>query len=331
MLEVVGDFVPSLDQTDMTSAATVVAFDSEGRAVGKTYFDTPNKASIAVERGTYDVLLFNGLMYSGEDTHLDGVTFRGIDRFETFEAVAKEGSLIRRLGTRADDEFIASNEMEIVTSALWGKETVTESREYYVKYKNGENGYVTPPNYVYADSLLTPAPVSYVAQLLVKIKNISSVAGASAALYGFVGSAYMSSRMPNSQFPVTHQFNLNNRQWIDQSQNLGTIESPEFVTFGPPLDDDPNHKYEVYIKMVLVDGKELEFTFDDDYLRGQMAPIVEEIKANHASQIAINYKLEIPLEIDLTHGEIPETEPVEGGVGIGGWGDDELITVPITP
>jgi hypothetical protein len=320
MLEVEGDWVPSLGLSDMTMNATAVAFDGEGNSV-KEYFYSPNTVKIPVDNGSYDVMLFNGLMYGPDDAHLDGVFFRGTDKFDTFEAVAKEGTLIRRLGTRADDEYIASSQMEIVTSAVQS-ENVNGERSYYIKYKNGENGFDTPEDYVYARMQMTPVALSYVAQVVVTIKNISSAAGASAALYGFVGSAFMASRMP-SHFYVTHQFNLNSRKIIDKAGDIGTIESPEFVTFGPPL-DVPDHRYEVYIKMVLVDGQEMEWTID---VTEQMLPIIEEIKANQSGEVQIDYHLEIPLDIEL---ELPVVDPVEGFIGIDGWDDDELITVPIT-
>jgi hypothetical protein len=321
VLEVEGDWMPSLGVADMTMNATAVAFDSEGGAV-KEYFYSPDKVEIPVTESTYDVLLFNGLMYSPDDTHLDGLKFRGTDRLETFEVMTKEGSLNSRLGSRSQDEYIASNDMEIVTSALQSQ-VVDESRSYYMKYKDGENGLETPEDYVYAQMQMTPVPLSYEAQVVVTIKNISSAAGASAALYGFVGSAFMASRLP-SHFYVTHHFNLNSRKWIDQDNDTGTIESPRFVTFGPPL-DVPDNKYEVYIKMILVNGEEHEWTFD---VTEQMQPIIEEIKANFESGATIHYQLEIPLELYL---ELPVVEPVEGSVGVGNWSDDELITVPITP
>jgi hypothetical protein len=320
MLEVIGDWVPSLNQADMTMNATAVAFDGEGNAI-KEYFYKPNTVDIHVDEGTYDVMLFNGLMYAPDDTHLDGVTFRGTDKLDTFEAVAKEGSLIRRLGTRTEGEYIATNEMEIITSAVESA-AVDKSRSYFAKYKNGENGFDTPENFVYTTLDMTPVAMSYEAQVVATIKNITSAAGASAALYGFVGSAFMASRQP-SHFYVTHQFNLNSRKILDKVEDIGTIESPVFVTFGPPL-DVPDKKYEIYIKMVLLNGQELEQRFD---VTEQMVPIIEEIKNNLSDGETINFRLEIPIEIEF---ELPVVEPVEGTIGIEGWGDDELIRVPIT-
>jgi hypothetical protein len=321
MLQVKGDWVPSLDKSDMTMNATAVAFDAAEGEIIKEYFYSPNTVNIHVDEGSYDVMLFNGLMYEPDDTHLDGVYFRGTDKLGTFEAVAKEGTLIRRLGTRADGEYIATNEMEIVTSALQS-EDIDGSRSYFTKYKNGRNGFDTPEDYIYSTLNMTPVAMSYEAQVVVTVKNVTSAAGASAALYGFVGSAFMASREP-SHFYVTHQFNLNSRKFTDRAEDIGTIESPVFVTFGPPL-DVPDHKYEVYIKMVLVNEQELEQTFD---VTEQIKPIIEQIRTNLSGGVTIDYRLEIPLELEL---ELPVVEPVEGSIGIEGWDDEELIYVPIT-
>lgn len=320
LIEVSGDWIPSLGKDDMSMDATALAFGAD-RKIVKAYFYDPHTVDIPLTRGTYDVMLFNGLMYSETDTHLDEVYFRGTDRLDTFEAVASEGKSIKRLGTRAEAAYVASNDMEIVTSALQSID-VDGSGGYRMKYRNGKEILDTDHDNIYKELSMTPVALSYETQVVVRIKNISSAAGASAALYGFVGSAFMASRMP-SDFYVTHQFGLNNRRTIDEALDIGTIESPVFVSFGPPL-NAPDNRYEIYIKMALVDGREIERSFD---VSEQMAPIVEEIKTNFESGTTIHYRLEIPLEIEL---ELPVVEPVEGSLGIDGWADDELIRVPMT-
>jgi hypothetical protein len=318
-LAVTGDWQPSLGKTDMTMNATAMAFDHNGDVI-KEYFYNPSSVDIPVTGGTYDVMLFNGLMYSPTDTHLDDVYFRGTDALDTFEAVASRGSAIGRIGTRAEDEYIASNYMEIVTSGVQQVD-VEASKSYFLKYKNGQNGYDIPTDDIYVDLNIVPVALSYATQVVMTIENISSAAGASAALYGFVGSAYMASREP-SHFYVTHHFNLNSRRMLDRTGDVGTIESPVFVTFGPPL-DALDSRFEVYVKMVLVNGSEMTRSFD---VTDQMKPIIEEIKENLGSRVDINYELEIPIDVEV---ELPIVEPVGGSIGIEGWDDEELIHVPI--
>lgn len=321
MIQATGDWNPSLGRTDMTMDATAVAYDASGLAA-KEYFFNPTTVTIPVDRDTYDVVLFNGLMYSANDTHLDNIWFRGIDKLDTFEAVAREGALIKRLGTRSgENEYIASNDMEIITSAV-ERQDVDASRSYYIKYRNGENGFDTPKDYIYSELDMTPVAMSYEAQLVVTVKNISSAYSASAALYGFVGSAFMASRMP-SHFYVSHHFNLNNKKMIDTPKDVGTIESPVFVTFGPPL-DAPDNKYEVLVKITLINGEDFDVPIFD--VTDQLADVIEAIKENQTGGGTTQYRLEIPVTIEV---DLPIVDPVEGSIGLDKWGDEEEIRVPV--
>lgn len=136
MLYVEGDWLPSLGKTDMYMNATAVVYKKEAGMFRKEYFFAPDYVTVPVEKGDYDVVIFNGLMYSAEDTHLDNVYFRGIDGFDTFEAVAVEAEANRRLG-KSEGEYIASNDMEIITSAS-DEQPIDGSSSYYLKYKNGK-------------------------------------------------------------------------------------------------------------------------------------------------------------------------------------------------
>jgi hypothetical protein len=323
LIEVEAEWEPSLGEE--TVNGTAMLFDAEERSLKTANIYKPDTTvSLSAGRGTYDVVLFNGVIFSPDDSaiDLDGVMLRGGDHLDTFEAMAEEGSRISRLGSRGPDEYIATNEMEIIASALH-RQQVDDNSSYYVKYKNGHNGFDTPGNYVSAKIEMTPVPLSYEAQVVVKIKNMASAAGASAALYGFVGSAFMASREP-SHFYVTHQLGLSNRKMLDEAEDIGTIESPTFVTFGPPL-DAPDNKYEVYLKMVLVNGEEREWTVD---VGEQVKPIIEAIKANLSGGATIRYHLKIPIEIEI---ELPTVEDIKGSVNVDDWGDDELIVAPIMP
>lgn len=305
----------------MTMDATAVAYDAGGLAV-KEYFFSPRTVTLPVDAGTYDVMLFNGLMYAPDDVKLDGgIYFRGTESLSTFEAVAGEGSQGRMLA-RAEGEYIASNSMEILTSAV-DRQQIDASRAYYKKYDNGENGLDTPSDFVAAELSMTPAPMSYESQIVVKVVNMSSIngGGASAALYGFVGSAMMATRWP-THFYVTHHLNLNSARITDTAKDSGTIQSPVFVTFGPPL-DAPDNVYKVLVKIRMVNGKDFEETFD---VTEQILPVIEAIRDNHATGATMQYKLEIPLEVEV---DLPKVDPVEGSIGLDEWGPDEIITVPI--
>lgn len=319
LIYVEGDWMPSRGEDDMSMNATAVAYGSGGQQI-KEYFFDPNNVTIPVTKGTYDVMIFNGLMYSPEETHLDNVFFRGTDRIDTFEAVVREAAPNRRLG-RAEGEYIASNEMEIVTSAVQRQE-ITSEQGYYLKYKDGKNGFPIPDDYVEAELYMTPVPVSYESRIVLTIDNISSAYTAHAALYGFVGSVFMQERLP-SHFYVTHQFTLNNKRMIPGYEDRGTIETPTFVTFGPPV-DAPDKTYQVYIRITLVNNTVFEETVD---ITEQVQQVIEAIRENIGGAGDMEYQLTIPLDLTL---ELPKVDPVEGGIGVGDWEEDEIIRVPIT-
>lgn len=313
-----GDWQPSLGRADMTMDATALAYDSRGGMV-KEYFFDPGHVTLTVDKGLYDVLVFNGLMYAPEDTHLDGIYFRGVDRLDTFEAFAGETEPNRRL-SRADGEYIATNNMEIFTSAT-DRRQIETGKEYFIKYRNGKNGFEIPDGHIEAEIELVPQAMTYPCQVRFTITHISSAYAANAAVYGFSGSAFVASRRP-SGFRVTHHVNLNNKVILSSDDDTGTIESPVFATFGPALDTP---QCSVYVSVMLVNGIELEREFD---VTDQVLPFVARVKDNLLGTLPTQYRLSIPIELEL---ELPLVQPIEGEIGLGDWDDDEIITIPVKP
>lgn len=322
LLYIEGDWQPSLGKTNMSQDATAMLYRSGDGLYDKEYFYNPDNVTARVTSGAYDILLFNGLMYAENDTHLDGILFRNTDKIGTFEAYAKEGTANRRLQARADD-YITTNDMELLTS-LWTSQTVEGNNEYYIKYRDGKNGYPVVPDYVESEIYMVPRPISYHCNVMVTLVNPRSAAVANGALRGFVGSVFMQSRMP-SHIDVTHQFRLNNLTPISPDPATGdpsgTIESPEFVTFGPPL-DLPDRIYEFEISILLQDETSVNRTFD---VTEQVELVIDQITAQLNPAVPVSV-ITIPIVIDepIVLPKMPDA-----GVGVGDWSDDELITVPI--
>lgn len=321
LLRVDGDFVPSLRQHDMSMKATAVLYGSDGGAqFSKNYFASPTGVTIPVTRGDYDVLLFNGMMYSESNTHLDYIHFRGTDRLSTFEAVVSEGEPNRRLG-RAGDEYIASNEMDTLAAISLPRHHIDNEAGYFIKYKNGKNGYPTVEDYVESSVVLTPCVVSYSCRVVVSLVNPGSAYVANGSLRGFAGSVFLSTRMPSSM-EVTHQFRLNDL-YVEAGSDpeRGSIRSPYFLTFGPPL-DQPDRRYTISVSIVLVDGSVFDRTFD---VTAQVDPWIARIRDNLASP-GNPLEISIPIEIEI---ELPVVEPIGGSIGMDDWEDEEIIKVPI--
>lgn len=319
MLQIEGNWAPSLDREDMSQDATALIYGHGNGVAGKEYFYAPRTATVRLQTGLYDVVIFNGLMYSGEDTHLDGVFFRGTDHLDTFEGCAREEAPSRRLA-RAEGEIIATNDMEILTSA-WAQEQFEGEDSYYLKYRNGKNGFPVTPDYIESSLHLTPFAVSYTTRVIVHLVHPNSALIANGAFRGFAGSVFMASRMP-SHVTVTHQLKLNHKQYDDATQKTGTIRSDDFVTFGPPL-DLPSRKYEFELSIILVNGATFHQVYD---VTSQIAPVIERIKANQGKSAPVETGIEIVITISA---ELPDVEVDPGAIGVIGWEDDEIIRVPI--
>ena len=336
MLYVEGDWMPSLNLTDMSMDATAILYAADnGELAFKSYFSLPNSTTVPATRGQYDLLLFNGLMYSEQNTHLDNIYFRGTDRFSTFEAVAEEsngngnGSRIIDI----DGEYVASNEMELLTSMRTAVE-IEGNVGYHLKYQNGKNGYPTYTDYIESSVYLTPTPVSYECQVIVNLVNPASAYVSYGAVRGFAGSVFMADRMP-SHMKAAHVVRLNSLV-LDKNpapgldpinpdgDPTGSIRSPKFVTFGPPLDNPADWKYEFEISIVLVDGNQYNDIID---ITGQVEAVISEIRKNlnTATPVVTGYIIVIEVGVALE-----KLDPVDGQIGVGDWEDDEIIQVPIS-
>jgi len=325
LIEIKGNWVPSLGMEDMSGRATAMLYHND--KVTKEFFLKPNSVTARVTQGEYDILIFNGMMFSEENTNLDHILFRNTNNIAHFEAVAVEVAPNARL-VRANGEYIASNDMELLTVART-QLSVEGERLYYLKYKNGRDMNTNMESIVERTVSLTPYAVSYPTQVMIHLTNPSSAAIANGALRGFVGAVMMASGAP-SLFDVTHHLRLNNLIITNQGTagnpndpETGTIESPWFVTFGPPLDES-NRRYTFELSIILRDGQTVNGTFD---ITDQINATILRIKNYRQTPTTIQFRLTIPIEISVN---LPKVEG-ESGVDVNDWEEDEIIRVVIKP
>ena len=322
MLAVTGDWQPSLGdgRSDMSNQATALAWSAGGESLREFFLTPGNRVGFRVGAGMYDVMIFNGLMYAADQTHLDGVMFAGTEAQATFAAVAGPGILNQRL-TRSDGEYIATNDMEVVAS-MTARQEISDDGAYHIKYQNGENGFDTPGDYIEAELAMVPHALSFPCRVEVEVHGNSSMIGAAAALRGVAGSALMASRRPSADFTVTHQLTLNNKRQLGAAdEDRVSIYSPEFVTFGPPLD---GARVELDLRFGLVNGEYYDPGTID--VTGQLAQFIADVKANLAGVQPVKHGLTIPIKVTV---ELPAVDPVEGAIELGRWSDDEIINFPV--
>lgn len=337
-LRIESDWGSALGQEQMLDA-TVMLY-REG-AMTKEFFSRPNGVSAQVTRGQYDILAFNGVMESESATNLNHVYFRGTDRLETFEAYAAEGVANSRLA-RAEDDYIASNEMELFAFGYAGL-YVEENARYALKYRGGR---VQPPvDWVSLeqDVEVMPRVVSYRFQVrLTNVVNPRSALYASGALRGFAGSVFLapSSGIPQAGIRAAHHLNLTTLSNVRTSRNnlneeVGILHSGVFVSFGPPLPDDPDRiadadEYTFEPSFVLKDNTVFAPGEPIDITR-QVNEAIRRIHRHHIGDedIAIDenlFTIEIADRVELP--VISSTDVVE----VTDWDDgDERIIIWIKP
>lgn len=313
LLHIEGDWVPSLGVADMTGNATAVLY-RDGLPAGKSFFTQPASATANVSHGDWEILIFNGLMFSEQNTNLTRIVYRNTDRAATFEVLSTEPAPNARL-VRADGEILVDGGMAVVAAARGGIQIEAEPL-FYVKYEDGRRVYFDDVEHVEAEISLTPVSLTHYAKVIVDVINPASAAVANGALRGFAASAFMSTALP-SHTEGTHQLKLNNLTMYELTR--GTIESPRFATFGPPLDLTAERSYTFELNTILRDGTEFSQTAD---VTDQVLEAIERIKQNRADGIYSPAEIIIRARVEL-----PETEG--SMVGVTPWQDDELITVKI--
>ncbi len=344
-LEVEGSWSKSLGIDDMYDA-TVLLHKADGSR-GKEYLSRPNGTTTRVKRGDYDVMVFNGVMVSEEETNLDHVFFRGTDSLGSFEAYAARGNPLPRL-PRHDDEYIASNEMELLTFAHH-RVYIDADENIYVRYDNGKyTGTEASVAFLAGRVESVPRAVSFRFQVLMNgIINPVSARNVTGSLRGFLGSAYMpySGERPRPGFRATHHLTFTQpkgtRTRVDMNgSERGELVSQTFVTFGPPLPQTEDEvkklpRTGVYFfepVFLLRDGTEYAPGIYD--VTDQVNRTIRRMLEHHGDgeDISLDENIfEIVID-DVVTLPIVEDDGGNGGGGGGGvsvdpWEDDEEVIV----
>lgn len=275
------------------------------------------RKTIALDQGDYSILVFNDYMYSESQTFLRNIRYRGTRAFDTFEAYT---TLAGNRFKAKEGEVIVNNPDTLSTRSTMDL-SIEGMKTFHLKYKNGKNGFPTSANYVEDSLLFTPCRVVHKCAVSVHVLNVKALNGvgkARASLRGFSGSVFLANRLPGHD-NVTHQFSLNSLKLDPESTSDGTI-SAKFSTFGPPL-DLPDRRYELEINVLYPSGREAPpFLFDiTDQLTAQVARMNVDRLANKPIMDDIVIHVEITLDSDKGDWD----------VGLGDWGDDIIITVPV--
>lgn len=338
-LQIESDWVYSLNKPRMQEATAMLY--KRDMAAQKEYFSTPNIVRARASQGIYDILIFNGIMESERITNLDHIFFRGTGKRETFEACAQEGTSINRLSP-ADNEFVASNSMELFACAQESA-SIEGDKDYYLKYKNGKNGYPVYPDFIETLVEMTPKAVSYRFQVkLTNLVNPTSSRIAVGALQGFSGSAFLFSEdgIPVTGSDATHHLNLKpstngGTNKTPEGWIIGTALSPVFVSFGPPLPrkaDDAltglpsSGRFSFDMKFLLTDNTDFEPLCGPVDITPQVNEIIGRIYRYHSGEERMTYEENMFTIVIDDEIFLPIVKP-ENVVDVEEWDDGEEIII----
>lgn len=280
--------------------------------------DNPFRTTKSLEAGGYDMLIFNGYMFSETETHLDNIYYNGSDNIETFEAVVTEKSGSEKF--RAKQGEIIVNNPDTLSTRSSAKLSVEGTTKYEVKYKDGHNGFPTSSNYIEDSLEFTPCRVTHNCIIKVHAINIKAINGrgiVKASLRGFAGSVFLYKRLP-SHTEITHQCNLNGLIYDADSPLDGTIGAT-FSTFGPPL-DLPERTYELEINVKYPSGNEARFVVD---VTDQIKPIIARMNQERLDNKPIMDDIVINTEITIENDNGGDFD-----IDVEEWGDDVIVTIP---
>lgn len=314
-LLIANNWTPS--QCDIDNGATVMIYDRPNTSPTELMPDALRKI-IELDKGLYDILVFNGLMYTPTETHLDNIFYRGTDQFETFEAVITEMPLGYRFRAKKDEVIV--NFPDILATHSTSDLNIEARKKFEMKYRDGKNGYPTSLKHIDDTICFTPCRVTHTCQVIARVRNPKSARVVQAKLHGFAQSVLLANRLP-AHDSITHQFTLNSLKLDPTDPDIGTIKSPVFNTFGPPL-DLPTRRYNIDVHVLLTNSEEhTPMSFDvTDQVENAIAYLTEMRLKNQPIMDTFYIYLDFELPIVVSDGL---------DVGVGDWGDDIIITVPI--
>lgn len=299
------------------NGATAMIFDRPNAAPTELMTDAMSKV-VELDKGLYDILVFNGMMYNPTETHLDNITYRGTDKFETFEAVIAEMPPANRFRAEGGEVIVSSP--DILSTRSTADHDIKASRKFEVKYRDGKNGFPTNLKHLDDSVAFTPCRVTHTCQVIARVRNPKSARIVQAKLHGFAQSVFLANRLP-AHNSITHQFTLNSLKYDQPDNSVGTISSPVFTTFGPPL-DLPERRYTIDLNVLLVNSQEHpRMTFDvTDQVENAIAYLSGE-RLKHCPIMETFYiYLDFALPVVVSDGL---------DLGVADWGNDIIITIPI--
>lgn len=287
-----------------------------------------------LEPKLYDLLVFNEAMFSPSETNLEGIAYRGTEGFNTFGAYAKPSSVNSVFKSAPDEIMVGYGYPVPLAAAKYDQKEILGSKQYILKYEDGKNGFPVYSDFD-ADSVdMLPIRVTREVKVIAHIKNFREKSRVSCVLRGFAEGVLLSSRQPDGG-NAAYVFDLNSARPDPEVEAGYIVVSKPFATFGPWWSSYPSDRRRYVLDFVVANGEILNYSFDvTEYIEKVVTRSVGEaiikIKAEEAKFLADGTIPKLETIIIEVWFELP---PIEGDgsldVGVGDWGSDIIVSVPI--
>lgn len=305
---------------DVYSASVWLFPQPDSRYQGKPLefkLNNPRGGEIEVPVGKYAVLVFNNTVMDFSEN----VGFRGTDKYETFEYYALPDTRASRYSKSGYDNLIL--EPDII--AAWNLDEFEVTPDMVTLTRStSENSSLAARQQVKALSNVTPHRLTYVVKSLVRVVGLNNAKAAQGAVTGFGSSVFLATGRVAPP-PSTLVFNLNNRQWLNSEQTVGTIESAPFNAFGPASGDPSAACY--HLTSFTLRG---EWEGSTTYPTPPAAPFTHYITNQINKNISLYINLNVGFEVKPGNPEIVLPDfSIQGdggfGVGLEDWGEEVVI------
>lgn len=292
----------------------------------------PCRLKLCLEPSLYDLLVFNEVMFSPNASNIEGVGYRGTEKFETFGAYAKENPVNSIFRSESDEVMVGYGYPEPLAAHTYEQKEVLDDKQYIMKYQNGQNGFPVYEDFD-ADSVeFLPIRVTRNVRVIAHVRNLKGQFRISGTLRGLAEGVLLSNRQPDGA-NAAYVFDLNSAQPDPEVRDGHIITSGSFSTFGPWWNNYPgNQKYTLNL-IANCNGELLRYNFDVTERNADVTQSVGEAivkikaeEAKYATDGTLPAMEEIVVEVWFA---LPAVVDGSIDVGVGDWGSDIIISIPM--
>lgn len=322
--------------------ATALVFNNSRAVLSNPYMiPATSTQPQKVAADTYDILVFNNMMFSPNDNGFSEIHFKGTDTFTTFEAHANlQGNTNPLFRSGSSEVFV--NNPDFIAAATYRRKTIEDVRDFSKKYKDG----ILTPNlngdYLNDSVCVTPVCLTRTVQIIVHAKNYKPKFAIYGTLRGMAQGVNLSTRIPTGNNATHPGFRINRAIPDPEHPDYYLLTSEPFTSFGPWWNDPLGANTYTLDLLARYNGQGDVFNFSFNVTRYIPNVVTqwmekaiesirpeEEVHRNNGSYDGPIPRMDtILIEVWL---DLPEADGSDESldVGVDEWGDVTIVDVPI--